>query len=114
MGSLSLDVGQGNCNKLSFPKRVSSSLPKLNSDTCFSMLGGEFVRRRDMGIGHSYSSFEKSSVKPGWLMVEINWRVEVLALFVVDRSKLGSFAAVALVVSDRMLMQTVLSSRCRQ
>ena len=50
-------------------------------------------------------------MQAGWLMVEIRWRVEVLALFVVNISSLGSFAAIAKVVSDRMLMQTVLSSR---
>ena len=59
------------------------------------MLGGDFVRRRDMAVGRSHSNFEKSSVKAGWVMVEIRWRVEVLSLFVVDRSSPGSFAAVA-------------------
>ena len=46
----------------------------------------------------------------GRLMVEIRCRVGVLALFVVDRSSPGSFAVIAWVVSDRMLMQTVLYS----
>ena len=50
MGSLSLDIGQGSCNKVSFSKRVSSSLPTMNSDTCCSMLEDEFVRRTDMGV----------------------------------------------------------------
>ena len=67
----------------------------MNSDTCCSMLGGEFVRRREMGVGHSHSNFENSSVTAGWLMVEFRWCVEALALFVVDRSIPGSFAAVA-------------------
>ena len=95
MGSLLLDVGQGRRNKVSFQKRVSSSLPKVNSNTCCSKLGGEFVRRRDMGVGYSHSNFGKSSVKAGWLMVKIRWRVKVLGLFVVDRSSPGLFAAVA-------------------
>ena len=67
----------------------------MNSDTCCSMLRGEFVRRSDMGVGHPHSNFEKFSVKAGWLMVEIRLRVEVLALFVVNRSSPVSFAAVA-------------------
>ena len=58
------------------------------------MLGVDLVRRRDIWVGHLYSNFEKSSVKAGWLMVEICWRVEVLSPFVVDRSSPGSFAAV--------------------
>ena len=98
MGSLSLDVVRSSCKKFSFPKRVSSSLPKMNSDTFCSMLGGESVRRGNMGVGCSYSNFEKSSVKAGWLVVEIRWRIEVLALCVIDRSNPGSFASVARVI----------------
>ena len=67
----------------------------MNSETCCSTLGGEFVRRRDMGVGYSHSNFEKSSVKAGWLMVDIRWRVKVLGLFDVDHSSPRSFAAVA-------------------
>ena len=61
----SLDVVQSSCNKVSAPKRVPSSLPKMNSDTGCDMLGGESVRRRGMGVGRSHSNFEKSSVKAG-------------------------------------------------
>ena len=50
-GSLSLDVGKCCCNKVSFPKRVYSSIPNMNSDTCSSKLGGEFVRRMRMESG---------------------------------------------------------------
>ena len=50
---------------VSAPKRVPSSLPKMNSDTGCDMLGGESVRRRGMGVGRSHSNFEKSSVKAG-------------------------------------------------
>ena len=77
------------------------------SDNCFSMLDGESVRQRDMGVESSHSNFEKSSVKAGWLMVEIRWRVEVLARIVVDCSSTNSFAADLWVVRDRMLMQTL-------
>ena len=72
----------------------------MNSDTCFSILGGESIRRRDMGTRCSHSSFDKSSGKAGWLMVEIRWRVEVLALFVVDHSNPCSFALVVAAVVD--------------
>ena len=95
MCNLSLDVVQENSNKVFFPKRDCSSLPKMNSDTCCSMLGGESGSRRDMGAGCSHSNFEKSPVKACWLMVESRWRVEDLALFVDNCSSPGSFAAVA-------------------
>ena len=52
-----------------------------------------------MEVGCSLCNFEKSSVKAGWLMVEIRWRVKVLALFVVDRPNPDSFAAFAWVVT---------------
>ena len=65
MGNLSLDVVQGSSNKVAFSKRVPSSLPKMNSDICCSMMCGESVRRRDMGVGRSHSNFKKSSVKAG-------------------------------------------------
>ena len=75
MGSLSLDIGQGSCNKVSFPKRVSSSLPTMNSDTCCSVLVDELVRRTDNEVGYSHSNFEKSSVQAGWLAnFEKSWR----------------------------------------
>ena len=62
----------------------------------------------------SPSNFENTSEKAGWLMVKIRWRVEVLALFVVGCSSPSLFAAFAWVVSDRELLQTVLSSRWRR
>ena len=50
MGSLSLDVVQGICKNFYFPKRVSSPLPKMTSETFCSLLGGESIRRRDIGV----------------------------------------------------------------
>ena len=73
MGNLSLNCVEGNRNKVSFRKGVSCFLPKMNYDTRCSMLGGEFVHRRDMEVGRLHSNFGKSSVKAGWLMVEIRW-----------------------------------------
>ena len=49
-------------------------------------------------------------MKAGCLMVEIRWRIEVLAVCVIDRSNPCSFASVARVIMYCMLMQTVLSS----
>ena len=67
-----------------------------------------------MEVGCSLSIFEKSSVKAGWLIVAIRWRVEVLALFVVDRPNPDSIAAFAWVVTLWIRLKLIFWELCKQ